>query len=1001
MAWRRASGGSCTYASGMPQGPARLRLPAGLAPVFAAAGWVEGDAPAPAAAGLFAALGSGPDPEGALGRLASLFTADPDLGPEALAEPRLGRALVAVAGASPALCRPSLFDREALHRAVTGLPPAAFDLPAGGAEAAAAAIRRRVAARLLAVAAADLTGRLDMPGVGAALSEVADEAAAAALGALAGETGDRPPFTVIAMGKWGGGELNYASDIDVLFVYAVPEQADTEQADTEQADTEGADTAGANAEEAGRTAQRLAAGFIDCLSRRTPEGAAYRVDADLRPEGRSGPLARTVESYRAYWERWARPWELQALVKARPAAGDAALGRAFMEAAAPFVYPEVLDPDALREVRAMKARTEKVAARRGEEIKRGVGGIRDVEFAVQLLQLVHGRADPLLRGGHTLEALRALGAAGYVSADDAVALEDAYRWLRDVEHRLQLAELRRTHQVPAAAGARERLAKSLGYRDGPGATARERFNADLVARRAEVRAIHERLFYRPLLEAFAAAPATRPTAEGAVRQLAALGFQDVAGARRAFEELTSGLSRRSRLMQQLLPLMLGWLSTSPDPDLGLEQLRLLAATTPGHTTLVPALRDNPVAAERLCTLLGTSRLLGKLLDRLPPALARLGDDAALAAFPDREALIAEATRRTAVRPRWEDAVAGLHRFVEAHVLWLAARDLVGAADATAIGEQLGDLADAAVAAALEAARRRAAAAGPLPTLAVIAVGRWGGREMHYASDLDALVVFRAGTDPAADQAAAQRVASLLLEALGPRGPLGTALSLDLALRPEGSQGAAARSLDAYAAYWERWAETWEVQALLRARPAAGDQALGAEFVAASHARVYRPGFGPDEERAVRHMKARIERERLPAQEDSLFHTKLGRGALADVEWAVQLLQLRHGHALPAARAPGTLAAMSALEAAGLTNPAHAAALRAAFGFCSRVRNRLFLQEGRPRDSLPSDPAGVTRLARSLGYDVTPRAGLREEYRRVTRRARRAFEEIFYGAPSRP
>ncbi|MBN2114628.1 MAG: bifunctional [glutamine synthetase] adenylyltransferase/[glutamine synthetase]-adenylyl-L-tyrosine phosphorylase [Acidimicrobiia bacterium] len=961
----------------MPEGPARLRLPAGLTPVFAAAGWAEGDSPAPAAAGLFAALRSGPDPEGALARLASLFIADPGLGPEALAEPRIGRALVALAGASPALCRPSLFDRKALRRAVTGIPPAAFDLPIGGTEAAAAAIRRRVAARLLAVAAVDLTGRLDMPGVGAALSEAADEAAAAALGALTGEIGDCPPFTVMAMGKWGGRELNYASDIDLLFVYAVPE--------------------GADPEEAGGTAQRLAAAFIDCLSRRTPEGAAYRVDAGLRPEGRSGPLARTIESYRAYWERWARPWELQALVKARTAAGDAALGGAFLEAAAPFVYPEVLAPEALREVRAMKARAEEAAARRGEEIKRGVGGIRDIEFAVQLLQLVHGRADPLLRGGHTLEALRALGAAGYVSADDAVALEEAYRWLRDVEHRLQLAGLRRTHQVPAAAGARERLAKSLGYRDGPGATARERFDADLMARRAEVRAIHERLFYRPLLEAFAAAPATHPTAEGAVRQLAALGFQDVAGARRAFEELTAGLSRRSRLMQQLLPLMLGWLSASPDPDLGLEQLRLLAATTSGHAALIPALRDNPVAAERLCTLLGTSRLLGKLLDRLPPALARLGDDGALAAFPKREALIAEAMRRTAVRPRWEDTVAGLHRFVEAHVLWLAARDLVGSADTAAVGEQLSDLADAAVAAALEAARRRAAAAGPLPALAVIAVGRWGGREMHYASDLDALVVFRAGADPAEDQAAAQRVTSLLLEALGPRGPLGTALSLDLALRPEGKQGPAARSLDAYAAYWDRWAETWEVQALLRARPAAGDRALGAEFIAASHARVYRPGFGPDEERAVRHMKARIERERLPAQEDPLFHTKLGRGALADVEWAVQLLQLRHGHALPAARAPGTLAAMSALEAAGLMDPTHAAALRAAFGFCSRVRNRLFLQEGRPRDSLPADPAGVTRLARSLGYEGIPRAGLREEYRRVTRRARRVFEEVFYGA----
>ncbi|MCU0280711.1 MAG: bifunctional [glutamine synthetase] adenylyltransferase/[glutamine synthetase]-adenylyl-L-tyrosine phosphorylase, partial [Acidimicrobiia bacterium] len=744
-------------------------------------------------------------------------------------------------------------------------------------------------------------------------------------------------------------------------------------------------------------AQRLAAAFLDCLGRRTPEGLAYRVDPDLRPEGRSGPLARTVDSYRAYWERWARPWESQALIKARAAAGDPGLGRAFVEAAEPFVYPETLAPDAVREVRAMKARAEGMAARRGDEIKRGVGGLRDVEFAVQLLQLVHGRADPSLRRRHTLEALRALGAAGYVSPDDAGALEDAYRWLRDVEHRLQLAELRRTHQIPVAAAARDRLAKAMGYRDGPGSSARERFDADLVARRAAVRAIHERLFYRPLLEAFAASPAAGITAEGAARQLAALGFLDAAGAARAFDELTAGLSRRSRLMQQLLPLMLGWLSDSPDPDLGLEQLRLLVAEAPDHAALIAALRDSPVAAERLCTLLGTSRLLGRLLDRLPPALSRLGDDAALAAFPGRDALIAEATRRSAVRPRWEESVTAGHRFLEAQVLWLAAQDLVGGADASVIGARLSDLADAAVAGALDAARRRAAASGPPPPpLAIIAMGRWGGRELNYASDLDALVVYRAGHDPGADQEAAVRVAALMLEALGPGGPLGPALTLDLALRPEGKQGPAARSLDAFTAYWERWAETWELQALLRARPAAGDPGLAAEFLAAAQARVYREGLGPDQERAVRHMKARIERERIPAQEDPLFHTKLGRGGLADVEWAVQLLQLRHGHAEPAARVPGTLDALDALEAAGHLPSERAAALRTAYRLCARVRNRLFLQEGRPRDSLPADPAAVTRLARSLGYEGNPRSGLREEYRRVTRRARRAFEGVFYG-----
>lgn len=964
----------------MADGPPRLRLPPPLLDAFAAAGWACGATPSPRAAALLAAVRSGPDPDGALSRLAALFEAHPGLGEETLAHPRMGRALVALVGASPALTRPGIFDPEALRRAAGGKAPDPISLPVDDLPAAMAALRRHTASRLLAIAAGDLTGRLDMPAVGRALADAADEAAAAALRAVARRAGDPLPFAAVAVGKWGGRELNYASDIDVLFVYGVPDDSDPAAA--------------------GEQAQRLAAAFLDCLGRRTADGIAYRVDADLRPEGRSGPLARTVDSYRAYWERWARPWEMQAMIKARPAAGDPELGRAFLDAAAPFVYPETLAPDALREARAMKARAEEAAARRGDEIKRGVGGIRDVEFAVQLLQLVHGRADPSLRRAHTLEALRALGTAGYVSPDDAGALEDAYRWLRDVEHRLQLAELRRTHRIPTDAAGRDRLAKALGYRDGPGAAARDRFDADLVARRAQVRAAHERLFYRPLLEAFAASPAAGLTTAVAARQLAAFGFQDAAGAKRAFEELTAGLSRRSRLMRQLLPLMLGWLSASPDPDLGLEQLRRLVAESPDHASLTAALRDNPAAAERLCTLLGTGRLLGALLDRLPLALARLSDDAARTAFPGREALIAEAGRHIAVRPRWEDAVAGLHRFVRSHLWWLASRDILGTADVAVIGAHLADLADAAVAGALDAARRRAAVPEEALSLAVVAMGRWGGRELNYASDLDALVVYAPGEDLAADQAAAQRVAAHLLEALGPGGPLGPAFALDLALRPEGKQGPAARSLDAYAAYWERWADTWEIQALLRARPAAGDPGLGARFLSAAHTRVHRPGFGPDEERAVRHMKARIERERLPSTEDPRFHTKLGRGGLADVEWAVQLLQLRHGHEVPAARVPGTGAALAALEAAGLLDPSHAAALRAAYAFCSRVRNRLFLQEGRARDSLPADPAAVTRLARSLGYEGTPRAALREEYRRITRRSRRAFETVFY-APNGP
>jgi glutamate-ammonia-ligase adenylyltransferase len=944
---------------------------------LSAAGWIDGESVVAAAVPLLEESRKGPDPVGALPRLAAVLEADPELGRAALDNAFLGRALVAIAGASPALSRIATANPKALLSAADG-PPARrhIDLPQDRVGQL-RAIRHEVSGRLLGIAAHDLAGSIPMPDVARHLSDLADDAAAAAIAAVVHdprlERLDPVPFSVIAMGKWGGRELNYASDIDVLFVY------------------EATDEHGRPAE----SAQRTAESFLDALATPTADGLAFRVDAGLRPEGTSGPLARTLDSYRTYWDRWADTWELQALIKARVAAGDRELGNAFLNAAEPFVYPETLGADAIHEVRSLKARAEALAERQDAiEIKRGVGGIRDAEFAVQLLQLVHGRSDPDLRSANTLEALAVLRRSGYVRPDDAAALEEAYRWLRDVEHRLQMVDLRQTHQLPADSAERDRIAKSMGFRDDAEATALERFEAKLIERRAAIRTIHERLFYRPLLEAYAESPAVRLTPEGAARQLAALGFTDLEGAKRAFADLTSGLSRRSRLMQQLLPLMMDWLSQAPNPDLGLAQLRLLVTSTPDNAVLISAMRDNPVAAERLCTLLGTGKLLGRLLDRIPPSLSRLGDDEALAAFPSHEALDAEAERRLSLHAGRDNAPEALRRFAEAHLLWIASRDLIGQIDETLIGQHLSHLADASVQAALSSATRLLRDDGlKPPPMAIIAFGKWGGRELNYGSDLDAMAVFRSGAENDAETAA--RAVESLLAILNPGATVWPGLTLDLDLRPEGRKGPIARSIESFVTYWARWADTWELQALLRARPAAGDPDLGAEFVAAAQDRLFGDGPTRESERDIRQMKARVEQERISPDEDPEYHMKLGRGGMADVEWLVQLLQLRHGAAALPLRTASTLAGLHALGDADLISPEQAQILEASYRFCARVRNRLFLQAGRPRDSLPADPAEVTRLARSLSYARHPRTTLREEYRRLTRRARRVFEALFY------
>ncbi len=883
------------------------------------------------------ALRSGPEPDAAAARLATVVEHAP-----ALADPGLAPALVAVCGASRALAAVLLTLGD---DAVPVVAAPGIVRPAVTGDTLAHDVGRH----LLHVAALDLTGALPMPEVGSALSDLADAAARAALG-------DAPtPLAVIALGKWGGRELNYASDIDLVFVH----------------------------EGDGAAAGKAAGEFLRRMTVRRGDGVAYRVDTDLRPEGAAGPLTRSVDSYRAYWERWAGVWELQAMMKARFVAGDEALGAAFLEAVDPFVFPDTLGGDAVREIRAMKARTERLVD--DEEIKRGIGGIRDVEFAVQLLQLVHGRADRALRSANTLDGLRLLGEGGYVAAKDADEFAESYRWLRTVEHRLQLYDLRQTHTLPPDPATRERVAKAAGYRDAPGATALAAFEEGLGAHRARVRRIHEELFYRPLLEAFAEVPGE--TVDRIDRQLAAFGFTDSAAARTALAELTGGLSRRSRAMQQLLPVMLGWLSETPDPDLGLDQLRLLMAST---DLMAPILRDTPSVAERLCLLLGSSRLAAKLINRIPPALPWLGDDAALAS--DAFAL-GGAVSRLAVREARPAQIETLHRFHAERLLHTAMADLSGFVDAVDVGHRLAATADAVVEAALAAAQA-GTAGGDVPPMAVIAMGKWGGRELNYASDLDGLIVYRDDGEDA--DAAAAAVAESLVAMLS-RGAVDLPVPvLDLDLRPEGKKGPLARSMASYRAYWSRWAQTWEHQALLRARPVAGDPSLGAEFAAAARAHAHPHRFDEDQVREVRAMKARIEKERIPVGEDPEFHMKLGRGGLADVEWVVQLLQMLHGDAVAEIRTASTVDGLRRLAGAGLLSTEDAAVLDAAYRFCAAVRNRLYLRAGRIRDSLPTDPEEAARLAVSLGYEINPRSALREEYRRVTRRARRVVDRVFYG-----
>ncbi|MBM0235011.1 bifunctional [glutamine synthetase] adenylyltransferase/[glutamine synthetase]-adenylyl-L-tyrosine phosphorylase [Micromonospora sp. STR1_7] len=953
---------------------------------------------------LLAALSRAADPDLALRQLHRIVeaegrttgdTTESPLLADLHADPGLRRRLIAVLGASSALgdhlvAHPEHY--QALRTAPDGLAPTAEGRlePVGDGNPV-AVLRTAYRLALLRIAAADLTGGRGLEQTMAALSALADATLAAAYEVAVDELAEgteRPRLAVVAMGKCGGGELNYVSDVDVIFVAA--EDTDLSAATL--------------------VATRLIhiCGLV-----------AWPVDAALRPEGNRGPLVRTLASHLAYYRRWARTWEFQALLKARPAAGDLPLAQEWIDQLAPLVWRAAERPEAVEDVRAMRRRIiDNVPPKELErEIKRGPGGLRDIEFAVQLLQLVHGRGDETLRAPGTLPALRALVAGGYVGRADGEALLRGYRFLRSVEHRLQLQGLRRTHTVPTEPAALRWLAAALGFTATPGRSAVESFRAEWVTHAAEVRRLHAKLLYRPLLESVARVPADglRLTPEAARHRLEILGFADPAGALRHLQALTGGVSRTAAIQRTLLPVLLSEFADAPEPDRGLLNYRQVSdklGSTPWYLRL---LRDGGPVARRLARVLALSRYAADLLARDPEALRLLAEENELAPRPPevlREGFLAAAARHTdpveatravrALRRRELVRVACADVLCRAGVLAPtptrpdgANRPAPGLSDVTAVGTALADVTDATLTAALRAAQ----ASQPSPPglrFAVIGMGRLGGYESNYLSDADVLFVYDplAGSNESAASAAAHAIAEELRRLLGvpaPDPPLG----VDADLRPEGRQGPLVRSLAAYAQYYARWSRVWEAQALLRARFVCGDADLGAEFEALIDPVRY-PADGLTREQVVeiRRIKARVETERLPRGADPATHTKLGRGGLADVEWAVQLVQLRHGGAVPALRGTRTLDVLAAAAEAGLVDPADAAEMAAGWSLAAQVRNALMLVRGRAGDQLPRHGVELAGVVALLGRD-DPGEFL-DEYLRTARRSRAATERVLNG-----
>ncbi len=781
------------------------------------------------------------------------------------------------------------------------------------------ALRRFKRREFARIAARDLLGLADLPTVGRELSGLAD--AVIAGGLQLADAGDG--FAVIGMGKLGGNELNYSSDIDVIFVH------------------EGDATA------AIATARR----FIKAVGASTADGMAWRVDADLRPEGSSGVLSRSVDSCQTYYEQRAEAWERQAMLKARWCGGDRAVATAFFDAVMPTVWTTRPRPDGIRYIRTLKDRAEGLLKVRAErDLKRGPGGIRDVEFAVQLLQLVHGGRDPAVRATNTFDALHQLVRAGHLEIRDADHLGVALKYLRTVEHRIQLRDERQTHDLPTSPADLDWLARVMGHTGDGHMTATDQFQAQLERHRSSVRTIHQRVFRRPTITAMLEA---RPVdEEGPAAHLGHLGFHEPERGAELLERISGGHTPGARLLRELTPLILDSLAESTEPDLGLLRLSWLLDGPSRRDRVLTSFRESPTLIARTCRLLGSSAVIAGALRSDPSLVDMLAADIEA---PDDTVIAAEVRAAFVDLDDVSPALAVIRR----EQTRLAAAALLDGVGPRQIGPALSRLADLSLDAAITCL-------SPEVPLAVIGLGRLGTSDLSFSSDLDVIVVSdpQPGDDGAANERAVQRLVSSFDDTRGG----GRLWEVDSRLRPEGANGRMAPSLTNCARYYETRAQMWEFQALLRARAVAGDATVAQRFLDLVTPHVYRPGgLGSDGRDELIRIKRRIDTERRPPGPAGRQHLKLGPGGLVDVEFAVQLLQLEHGHGHPELRGLGPVAALPLLAELGLVSEQGAGDMARAYELCEHLRNVRHLQRSREADVWPDDPVDAEAFASLAGY----------------------------------
>ncbi|OGL40548.1 MAG: hypothetical protein A3C43_01420 [Candidatus Schekmanbacteria bacterium RIFCSPHIGHO2_02_FULL_38_11] len=833
-------------------------------------------------------------------------------------------------------------------------------------------------------------------------------------------------FCIIGLGKLGGWELNYSSDIDIIYIYS-----------TDEGETSGVES---NGKEKNKITlheyyTKIAEIINKLISSSTEQGNVFRLDLRLRPEGRSGDMVNSLRSMEIYYESWGQTWERQMLLKAKPVAGDMELGRDFSELVKPFIYRKHLDFQAIQEIKEMKEKINLSVSSRGEmlnDVKLGYGGIREVEFFIQALQLIYGGRDEKIIDANTLKALKKLCENKYISADEHTTLVKGYTFLRMVEHRIQLLEGRQEHSFPSEEKKLKKFARKVGYFPEREADEKERFLNDYKFFTNEIRKIFDKLFYGSAQqkekekkdEDFNVLWNDIISEEDAIKVLNSMGFSEAQTAYKNLKLLRDGkpfshfLEKSKELLREAAPLLFREIAKTPDPDMALNSLEKFISTSSAPNLTVSLLAESSGARDILLDLFGTSKFISDILIRHPEYIDLIQE----ADFLERRKSISEIENELLIslgkKEGWGEKLDLLRKFRTEGILRIGLMDILKGLALEDTTKEISKLAKACLkgACAISYEELKKEFGVPYETdhngekkeseFAIFGLGKLGGEEINYSSDLDVIFVYsgEGETEPQkspqkkiTNQEFFSKLSIKILQAMNEMREDGLVFRIDSRLRPSGSSGYIAQSIKSYENYFKARLQLWERQTLVKIKFLTGSRLIEKDFIPMVHRVVFDEEFTSGMAAEIDKMRKRMEKE-LAREDTDTFHLKFGEGGIVDIEFVAQALQLKYGRKEKGVRNANTLDALKKLEECGFIEKKDYMDLAESYKFLRMVENRLRIVQDKPLNILLKSPEKVVKLAKRMGYQESEKesAGVQllKDYELYTEKVREVYNRYF-------